>query len=67
VAPFSWLLAHNVREGREALNFSTWNRIPTPRHVKKLKESWQEVAEEAMPPWDYLSIHRDATLSAERG
>jgi heme-binding protein len=65
VAPFSWLLAHNVREGREELNFSTWNRIPTQQQVKKLRESWKEVADEDMPPWDYLRIHRDATLSAE--
>jgi hypothetical protein len=65
VAPFSWLLAHNVREGREELNFSTWNRIPTQQQVKKLQESWQEVADEAMPPWDYLRLHRDATLSDE--
>jgi hypothetical protein len=65
VAPFSWLLAHNVREGREELNFSTWNRIPIQKQVKKLQESWKEVADEDMPPWDYLGIHRDATLSAE--
>jgi hypothetical protein len=65
VAPFSWLVAHNVHEGREDLNFSTWNRIPTPRQVKKLKESWKEVAAENMPPWDYLCIHRDAILSTE--
>jgi hypothetical protein len=54
-----------VRKGREELNFSTWNRITTQQQVKKLKESWQEVAEGEMPPWFYLSIHRDATLSAE--
>jgi hypothetical protein len=65
VAPFSWLLAYNVREGREELNFSTWNRITTQQQVKKLKESWKEVADEDMPPWDYLRIHRDATLLAE--
>ena len=59
------LVAHNVHEGREELNFSTWNRIPTQQQVKKLKESWKEVADEDMPPWDYLRIHRDATLSAE--
>ena len=26
VAPVSWLLAWDVAEGREELNFSTWNR-----------------------------------------
>jgi hypothetical protein len=65
VAPFSWLVAHDVHEGREELNFSTWNRITTQQQVKKLKESWKEVVEGSMPPWFYLSIHRGATLSVE--
>jgi hypothetical protein len=65
IAPFSWLVARDVRSGREELNFSTWNRITTKQQVKKLKESWEEVAEGEMPPWFYLGIHRDAALSAE--
>lgn len=65
VAPFSWLVARDVRKGREELNFSTWNRITTQEQAKKLKESWEKVAEGEMPPWFYLSVHRDATLSAE--
>lgn len=65
VAPFSWLVARDVIEGREELNYSTWNRVSTQGRVKKLKESWDEVAEGEMPPWAYLIIHRDATLSAE--
>ena len=51
VAPFSWLLAHDVREGRAELNFSTWNQYSTQRQVKKLQESWKEVNEGDMPPW----------------
>jgi hypothetical protein len=65
VAPFSWLVTRDVRSGREELNFSTWSRIATQQQVKKLKESWENVAEGEMPPWFYLSIHRDAALSAE--
>jgi hypothetical protein len=65
VAPFSLLVASDVREGREKLNFSTWDRLTTQEQVKKLQESWKEVAEEEMPPSLYLNIHRDATLSAE--
>jgi hypothetical protein len=65
VAPFSWLVARDVREGRDELNFSTWNRMTTQERVKRLKESWKEVAEGEMPPWFYLGIHRDAVLSAE--
>jgi Haem-binding domain len=65
VAPLSWLVARDVRQGREELNFSTWDHYATKQQVKKLKESWEEVAEGEMPPWFYLPVHRDAVLSAE--
>jgi heme-binding protein len=65
VAPLSFLIARDVRAGREELNFSTWNRIATKQQVKKLKESWENVAEGEMPPWFYLPMHRDAALSTE--
>lgn len=65
VAPVSWLVARDVREGREELDFSTWDRYSTKQQVKKLQESWAEIAEGEMPPWYYLPVHRDAVLSAE--
>jgi hypothetical protein len=65
IAPISWLLAWDVREGRAELNFSTWNQYSTQQQVKKLRESWKEVSEGEMPPWYYLPVHRDARLSAE--
>jgi len=58
-----WIIARDVQEGRAAVNFSTWNRYSTQQQVKKLKESWKEVAESEMPPRFYLPIHRDARLS----
>jgi hypothetical protein len=64
IAPISWLLVRDVQEGRAELNFSTWNQYSTQQHVKKLKESWEEVREGEMPPWYYLPVHREAQLSA---
>lgn len=29
IAPVSWLVAHDVHDGREELNLSTWNRYTT--------------------------------------
>ena len=63
IAPVSWLIAHDVREGREELNFSTWNRLSTKKQVEALHGSWEEVEEGEMPPWFYLPAHRDARLS----
>jgi hypothetical protein len=65
IAPISWLIARDVREGREELNLSTWNRYTTKQQLKKLKDSWDEVAEGEMPPWMYLPPHPDARLSAD--
>jgi len=53
-----------VREGRSDLNFSTWSQYSTQQQLKKLKESWEQIAEDEMPPWFYLLLHPDAQLSA---
>lgn len=67
IAPVSWLLAFDVREGRKELNYSTWNRYDEKRQAKLVKESWEELAEGEMPPWYYTPLHPEATLSdAER-
>ena len=63
VAPISWLLVWDVREGREELNFSTWNRYSQKKRNKMIKEIWEEVEEGEMPPWFYLPLHPDARLS----
>jgi len=65
VAPISWIVTKDVREGRADLNFSTWNRYSTKEQAKKLKESWEEVKEGKMPPWSYLAMHRMARLSPQ--
>ena len=64
VAPVSWLVARDVREGRKELNFSTWNLYEEKRRLRKMKETREEVAGGEMPPWFYVAIHRDAVLSA---
>ncbi len=63
VAPVSWLVAWDVKEGREELNFSTWNRYDAEQRGKKLRESWEEVEEGEMPPWFYVALHPEARLS----
>jgi len=67
VAPVSWLVAHDVREGREELDFSTWAKYGPVKKAKKLRETADQVREKEMPPWLYLVGHREARLTdAER-
>jgi Haem-binding domain len=62
VAPFSWLLARDVEQGRAALNFSHWDEDDS-----EADDAADQVADASMPPRRYLLAHPDATLSqAER-
>jgi hypothetical protein len=61
LAPFSWLVAHDVKEGREELNFSRWG----PEQVKRVvKEMPKEVEKGDMPPSLYVVAHPGAKLSS---
>ena len=64
VAPASWLIAHDVKEGRKEVNFSIWNQYDQRRKDRKLKEIVKEVEKGKMPPWYYVPLHPDAKLSA---
>ncbi len=64
IAPISWLVHRDVTEGREALNFSDWEALPSEKRAKLQRESGEEVAEGEMPPWIYTPLHPHAVLSS---
>ena len=64
VAPVSWLVARDVREGREKFNISD---LTTSRLDKMMREIAEVVQEGEMPMPIYLVTHPEARLtSAER-
>jgi hypothetical protein len=63
VAPVSWLLGYDVSEGREELNFSTWQRYDAAKQQKKLKETVETLTDGEMPPWYYSIMHSTARLA----
>lgn len=63
IAPFSWLVAHDVEEARDHLNFSQWGNLDAKRREKLTEEMWEEVEEGEMPLKMYLLAHPDARLS----
>jgi hypothetical protein len=65
VAPVSWLIASDVEQGREDLNFSIWGQYNSEQQAKKLKECREEINEREMPPRSYVLMHGSAALSAE--
>jgi mono/diheme cytochrome c family protein len=58
VAPVSWLLQHDVDDGRRHVNFSEWNRLQ-----RGLRGVRNDVMGGKMPPWYYLPFHPRARLS----
>jgi Haem-binding domain len=63
VAPASWLVAFDVREGRTDLNFSDWARYPVETKGHKLEAICRRVRQGEMPDVKYMLIHRGARLS----
>lgn len=64
IAPVSWLVAGDVRDGRERLNFSEWPTDLPERAAKRLEHISEEVGYRNMPPGKYTLLHPDARLTA---
>lgn len=65
IAPASWLVAKDVREGREAVNYSTWGRHDAEEQAEKQWETWEDVEEGEMPMRIYTVMHPSAKLTAQ--
>jgi len=58
IAPFSWLIQHDIDEGRRRLNFSEWTG-----RSRDAREAAEAVQRGSMPPIQYTLVHPDARLS----
>ncbi|MEY2425226.1 MAG: hypothetical protein QOI61_798 [Actinomycetota bacterium] len=56
VAPMSWLVRHDVDDGRDKLNFSEWN-------ARDADDAADALDEGSMPPGAFTLLHPDARLS----
>jgi hypothetical protein len=63
IAPASWVVADDVEEGRDHLNFSEWGRYTVKRQAAKLEMISAEVDKGDMPLKGYLLLHSGAALS----
>jgi hypothetical protein len=59
VAPMSFLVVKDVKQGREKVNFSEWDRPQDD--ADELEDS---IEDGSMPPWQYTLVHRGASLTA---
>lgn len=63
IAPASWLVAHDVHEAREKLNFSSWGSLDNFEQQHAKKEILEEVLDGEMPPLLYKLTHLGTALS----
>ena len=63
VAPVSWLVAGDVREGRARLNFSEWMRPGPEGEAPSMGEVCESVRAGKMPLSSYTLLHPDAKLT----
>ena len=67
IAPISWLIASDVKEGRRHLNLSNWPVNRPGQAVRRLDDMSEEIDYREMPPAKYTAIHADARLTDDQG
>lgn len=65
IAPVSWLIASDVNEGRQHLNFSEWPDEPLAA-AKQLDRVNEVIDYKEMPPKKYTLLHADAGFTDAR-
>ncbi len=65
VAPVSWLVASDVKDGRAHVNFSEWSYYSPDMSRLRLKEVCNEAKAGEMPIWFYTLMHPRTKLSQE--
>lgn len=62
IAPISWLIVKDVKDGRMHLNFSEWEKLYSDKRTKLKKEIWDEINKDEMPTDIYTIMHPSAKL-----
>jgi hypothetical protein len=65
LAPVTWMIDHDVREGRASLDMSRWQLYNIQERINALTRMASEVHTGQMPPRTYVLLHPHARLSPE--
>lgn len=63
ITPANFLVARDIKLGREVLNFSHWDSLSKGQQSAKLFESFNQASFRSMPLSDYTRFHTDAKIS----
>ena len=65
IAPISWGIRNHVKQGRIALNFSTWNSMDSYLKNQRIKRMKRILLSGSMPLNSYVLFHEEAELTQE--
>ena len=63
IAPSTWLVEHDVKEGREHMNLSSWEQYSIDSRIDLLAKIGSQVRQGKMPLKKYLLLHPEARVS----
>lgn len=63
IAPASWLVASDVKNARQYMNFSTWNTYRKAKRLSLLESICNVTSGKLMPLPQYLLLHPEAKLT----
>ena len=63
IQPIAWIIASDIKKGKEQLNFSDFGSYGSRRQISKLKEIANQVKDDEMPIAAYKLMHTKARLS----
>jgi hypothetical protein len=63
ISPISWAVAKDIKDGRNKINFSAWNNLPTAQQKDKFWEIINHAIAGVMPLKKYTLMHPSAKLS----
>jgi cytochrome c len=63
IAPASWLVQHDVHEGRQHLNLSLWEQYDIDKRIDMLGKMSTQLRQGKMPLKQYQLLHPEARLS----
>lgn len=65
ISPFSWIIDRHIANGKAALNLNEYGLLEDIKKLSVLNDICEVVAENSMPPANYLMLHKDAALSED--
>jgi hypothetical protein len=66
ISPAAWLVDKDIKNGREKLNFSDWEKYSYDQKIDYAGEIMLQMYEGKMPIKEYLWMHEEAKLSKQQ-